>query len=80
MRSSASFWWGGPLNGRAAAHVKSPMPVHSDRAADEDMRRLAWEWALANRAADGSLPSGKVIGGQLGRHERWGPSLKALGS
>jgi Protein of unknown function (DUF2637) len=33
---------------------------------------LAWQWALANRAGDGLLPSGRDIGRQHCRHERWG--------
>ena len=28
---------------------------------------LAWQWALANRSGDGSLPSGRDIGRQHGR-------------
>lgn len=36
----------------------------------------AWEWAQANRAEDGSLPSGKEIARQYGRHERWGRIVK----
>jgi Protein of unknown function (DUF2637) len=31
-------------------------------------RLLAWQWALANRSGDGSLPSGRDIGRQHGRH------------
>jgi len=40
---------------------------------------LAWQWALANRAGDGSLPSGRDIGGHHGRHERWGRLVKRSG-
>jgi Protein of unknown function (DUF2637) len=40
---------------------------------------VAWEWALANRASDGSLPSGSDIGRQHGRHERWGRLVKRSG-
>jgi hypothetical protein len=36
----------------------------------------AWQWALAHRAGDGSLPSGKTIAGQYGRQERWGRLVK----
>jgi hypothetical protein len=39
----------------------------------------AWQWAPANRAGDGSLPSGREIGRQLGRHERWGRLVKRSG-
>lgn len=45
-----------------------------------DVRRHAWQWALANLGADGSLPSGKVIGDRYGRHERWGRLVKAAGA
>jgi hypothetical protein len=40
---------------------------------------LAWQWALANRVGDGSLPSGKDIGREHGRHERWGRLVKRAG-
>jgi hypothetical protein len=40
---------------------------------------LAWQWALANRAGDGSLPSGRDIGRQHDRHERWGRLVKRSG-
>ncbi len=40
---------------------------------------LAWQWAMANRAGDGSLPSGRDIGSQHGRHERWGRLVKRSG-
>jgi len=39
----------------------------------------AWQWALASRSGDGSLPSGKEIGHQYGRHERWGRLVKRAG-
>jgi hypothetical protein len=39
----------------------------------------AWQWARANRASDGSLPSGKAIARQYGRHERWGRLVKQAG-
>jgi hypothetical protein len=40
---------------------------------------LAWQWALANRIGNGSLPSGKDIGREHGRHERWGRLVKRAG-
>lgn len=43
------------------------------------VRRRAWQWAVANLGADGSLPSGKVIADRYGRHERWGRLVKASG-
>jgi hypothetical protein len=36
----------------------------------DELRRRAWQWALANRAADGSLPSGSAIARAHGRKER----------
>ena len=50
------------------------------RAAGRDLQRQAWQWAMANRVADGSLPSGKVIAARYGRHERWGRLVKRLGA
>jgi len=44
-----------------------------------DAQVLSWQWALANRAGDGSLPSGRDIGRQHGRHERWGRLVKRAG-
>jgi hypothetical protein len=35
---------------------------------------------VANKAADGSLLSGKVIADRYGRHERWGRLVKAYGN
>jgi hypothetical protein len=45
-----------------------------------DLRRQAWQWALANRAGDGALPSGRQIACQYGRHERWGRLVKRSGA
>jgi Protein of unknown function (DUF2637) len=44
-----------------------------------DKQRQAWGWALANRAADGSLPAGSEIARQYGRCERWGRLVKNAG-
>jgi Protein of unknown function (DUF2637) len=44
-----------------------------------DLQRRAWQWALAHRANDGSLPSGSAIGAAHGRHERWGRLVKKAG-
>jgi hypothetical protein len=40
------------------------------------LRQEAFGWAVAHRAPDGSLPSGKAIADQFGRHERWGRLVK----
>ena len=47
--------------------------------ASRDLQRQAWQWALAHRAEDGSLPSGREIARQYGRHERWGRLVKRSG-
>jgi hypothetical protein len=56
-----------------------PRPA-SEHAAGRDLQRQAWQWALANQARDGSLPSGKEIPDRFGRHERWGRLVKRAGS
>jgi hypothetical protein len=53
-------------------------PVGRD-SAGRDIQRQAWHWALAHRASDGSLPSGREIADQYGRHERWGRLVKRAG-
>ena len=40
---------------------------------------LADSRALANQSGDGALPSGRDIGRQHGRHERWGRLVKRSG-
>jgi hypothetical protein len=44
-----------------------------------DLRRTAWQWALANRLPDGALPSGRVIAEQFARSARWGRWIKRIG-
>jgi Protein of unknown function (DUF2637) len=48
--------------------------------AGKDLQRQAWHWAAAHRASDGSLPSGREIANQFGRHERWGRLVKSTGT
>jgi hypothetical protein len=48
--------------------------------AGRDLQRQAWLWAQANRAGDGSLPSGREIAHRYGRHERWGRQIKRAGA
>lgn len=48
--------------------------------AGPELQRQAWQWALAHRAEDGSLPSGREIARQYGRHERWGRLVKHSGT
>lgn len=77
-----------PTTGSSPPRRQHRMPVVAARLDAEDgpagsagaeVRRWAWEWAVANRAADGSLPSGKVIATLHGRHERWGRLVKRSG-
>ena len=52
--------------------------VSRDRAG-ADLQRRAWQWALAHRASDGSLPSGSAVAAAHGRQERWGRMVKKAG-
>jgi hypothetical protein len=53
---------------RREARCRRPRHGHTGR----DTHVMAWQWALANRSGDGSPPSGRDIGRQHDRHERWG--------
>ena len=55
-------------------------PGPAGAAAARELQRQAWHWALAHRAGDGSLPSGRQIADQYGRHERWGRLVKRAGA
>lgn len=44
-----------------------------------DLQWQAWQWALANRASDGALPTGGQIARQHCRRERWGRLVKSAG-
>jgi len=46
----------------------------------KELQRQAWHWALAHRASDGSLSSGREIARQYSRHERWGRLVKRSGT
>jgi hypothetical protein len=46
--------------------------------ASRDLQRQAWQWALANRAGDGSLPSGREIARQYWSARAVGPPGQAL--
>jgi hypothetical protein len=48
--------------------------------ASGDLRWQAWQWALANRADGGLLPSGREGALQYGRRERWGRLVKRSGA
>jgi hypothetical protein len=59
--------------------VRRPELGQGRRTAGVDLQRRAWQWALANRASNGSLPSGSAIGAAHGRQERWGRLVKKAG-
>ena len=77
-----------PGTGEAAARsspARQPGPGGSGTGpavagAGRELQRQAWHWALAHRAGDGSLPSGRQIADQHGRHERWGRLVKRAGT
>jgi hypothetical protein len=64
-----------PLKAVSAQQPAVPGPDAGTRL----LQRRAWQWALANRASDGTLPTGSQIGRQHGRHERWGRLVKNVG-
>jgi len=43
------------------------------------VQRRAWQWALANRRPDGSLPAGTEVARQFGRSDRCGRLVTCLG-
>jgi ABC-type phosphate transport system auxiliary subunit len=73
-----------------AAGADNPAPVPglalvratsaTERVGGRELQRQAWQWALAHRAGDGSLPSGKTIADRYDRHERWGRLVKRAGT
>ena len=69
-----------PRGPRKAAKVRASASPGGGREAGRDLQRQAWRWAETNRAADGSLPSGRAIAARFGRRERWGRLVKRLGT
>jgi hypothetical protein len=67
---------GAPLNDQAGSQ---PPASRGAASCGREVRVVAWQWAMANRSGDGSLPSGRDIGRQHGRHERWGRLVKRSG-
>jgi hypothetical protein len=59
--------------------VPPPQLGKGGRRSGSDLQQRAWQWALANRAEDGSLPSGSAIARAHGRKERWGRLVKNAG-
>src|SRR5262249_36186843 len=66
-------------HGNESTAKRALTPTQNGLLTAGDMRLQAWEWAIANKAADGSLPSGKTIAARYGRHERWGRLVKSAG-
>jgi len=75
---------GDPAAGRSPTRHSGPGGRNQGPAghggAGRELQRQAWHWALAHRAGDGSLPSGREIARQYGRHERWGRLVKRSGT
>src|SRR6266516_1015419 len=75
---------GDPAAGRSPTRHSGPGGRNQGPAghggAGREFQRQAWHWALAHRAGDGSLPSGREIARQYGRHERWGRLVKRSGT
>src|SRR5580658_252575 len=72
----------GAAKGRARSSARTRGATTRDRAAGavhRDLQRQAWQWAQDNPCIDGSLPSGRQIASQFGRHERWGRLVKKAG-
>lgn len=88
-RSHVKGTWKRPVQGSGSAVAKSSTPnlrvVGQGKASKgradtaSDLRRQAWQWALARLASDGTLPTGKAIAAAYGRHERWGRLVKEAG-
>jgi hypothetical protein len=72
---------GQPASVSPAGRPGVPRPRAGERSAgrDREAQVAVWQWALANRSGNGSLPSGRDIGSQHGRHERWGRLVKRSG-
>jgi hypothetical protein len=64
-----------PTSAVRDAVAGSPVPT-SQHAVGRRLQQEALEWAIANRREDGSLPIGRAIADQFGRHERWGRLVK----
>jgi Protein of unknown function (DUF2637) len=60
--------------------VVGPSQAHrGNHPASGELQRQAWQWALANRDEEGTLPSGGAIARAHGRQERWGRLVKNAG-
>lgn len=55
-----------------AARASDRRPDPSAAGGDRVVQRRAWQWALAHRRPDGSLPTGTEVAREFQRSERWG--------
>lgn len=62
--------------GGASEPARRSQATPPPRGVGQNVQLDAWRWAQANRADDGSLPSGRAIAGHYGRHERWRRMVK----
>jgi hypothetical protein len=69
----------GPATPARAARTDTDRARFAGNGVGRDLQLQAWQWALARQALKGSLPSGKDIASQHGRHERWGRLVKRAG-
>ncbi|QVQ53397.1 DUF2637 domain-containing protein [Spiractinospora alimapuensis] len=53
--------------------------VATDSSSPPELQCEAWEWALAHRREDGSLPTGEEVAEQFERKPRWGRLVKQRG-
>jgi len=51
----------------------------ANRRGGRDLQWRAWQWALANRRPDGSLPTGTEMAREFRRSARWGRLVKNTG-
>jgi Protein of unknown function (DUF2637) len=65
--------------GTTKVSVSGERPSRQRAAVGHEVRLDAWRWAQNNRTTDGSLPPGREIARQYGRHERWGRLVKRSG-
>jgi hypothetical protein len=79
VRSSAPAGDGHGFATGPTARDVVPRPGSGGGSARRELQRQAWQWALANRRSDGTLPAGSEIARQYGRRERWGRLVKSAG-
>jgi uncharacterized protein DUF2637 len=71
-----------PAESRSMPGLRVVGPSRAGRGnqrAGGELRRQAWQWAMAHRGRDGALPSGEAIARAHGRQERWGRLVENAG-